>query len=366
MTAHRLSIDEARRIAVRAAGLDARPPCDLASMVEGMAMLRVELTSTVAASADHIAWSRLGSAYRPGDADRALADRVFFERGWMLRPMSDLGLFLAGMRTWADRAGVRKWMTVNEPFARGILDRIGAEGPLTSRQLPDEAVEPWPSSGWTNNRNVTQMLEFLHMSGELAVVGRVGRLRVWDLADRVFPAVPEVEALAARRIRSERILAACGIMRDSIAVAPTELHGIVPVGEPAVVDGVPGRWRVDPAQLGRDFAGRTAVLSPFDRLLTDPARVDRLFGFDYALEMYKPKEQRRWGGFALPILRGERLIGKLDARSDRARGRFVVSGLHEDEPFDGSTRAAVDAQIEALASWLGLEVERVGDGRSPR
>jgi uncharacterized protein YcaQ len=366
VTAHRLGIDEARRIAVRAAGLAASPPRDLAAMVEGIAMLRVELTPTVAPAADHIAWSRLGSGYRRGDADRALADRVFFERAWMVRPMADLGLYLAGMRTWPDRSGARRWMTVNAPFARGVLERIGDEGPLTSRQLPDEAVEPWPSSGWTNNRNVTQMLECLHMSGELAVVGRAGRLRIWDLADRVFPAVPEVAPDDARRIRSERLLAACGIMRDSIAVSPGELHGVVPVGEPAVVDGVPGTWRVDPSQLGRDFQDRTTLLSPFDRLLTDPARVDRLFDFDYTLEMYKPREQRRWGQFALPILHNDRLVGKLDARSDHERGRFVVNAVHEDAPFDPATRASVDQQIEAFADWLGLDVERAGGGRPQR
>ena len=363
---HRLGIDEARRIAVRAAGLDTKTPTDLAAMVDGIAMLRVELTPTVAPAADHIAWSRLGSQYRRGDADRALAARVFFERAWMLRPMADLGLYLAGMRTWPDRSGARRWMTVNEPFARAILDRIGDEGPLTSRQLPDEAVEPWPSSGWTNNRNVTQMLECLHMSGELAVVGRAGRLRIWGLADRVFPDAPEVAADDARRIRSERLLAACGIMRDSIAVSPGELHGVVPVGEPAVIDGVPGRWRVDPVQLTGGFEGRTTLLSPFDRLLTDPARVDRLFDFDYTLEMYKPREQRRWGQFALPILHRDRLIGKLDARSDHERGRFVVAAVHEDSPFDRAIRRAVDEQIEEFADWLGLDVEHVGSARPPR
>ena len=343
---------------MRAAGLDAEPPADLPGLVEQIAMLRVELTPTVAPAADHIAWTRLGAGYTLGDADRTLADGVLFERGWMLRPMHDLGLYLAGMRTWAERSGARRWMDVNAAFARGILDRIGSDGPLTSRQLPDEAIEPWPSSGWTNNRNVTQMLECLHMSGELAVVGRAGRLRIWELADRVFPSVEEIAPDDARRIRSERLLTACGIMRDSIAVSPGELHGVVPVGEPATIDGVPGRWRLDPAQLDLPFADRTALLSPFDRLLTDPQRVDRLFDFDYTLEMYKPREQRRWGQFALPILYGERLIGKLDARSDRERGRFVVHALHEDEPFDRATRRAVDEQIEALAGWLRLEVER--------
>ena len=108
----------------------------------------------------------------------------------------------------------------------------------------------------------------------------------------------------------------------------------------------------------REFEGRTAILSPFDRLMTDPLRVVRLFDFDYTLEMFKPSEQRIWGQFALPILRDERLIGKIDGRSDRDTGRFLVHRILEDEPFDAATRSDVEAELEAFASWMGLEVVR--------
>jgi uncharacterized protein len=353
-----LSREEARQIAVRAALLDQSQPEDLLELVRDLAMLRVELTPTVAPSADHIARSRLGSSYRPTDLTRAVSQGLLFERGWMLRPMSDLGLYLASMRTWADRTNTREWMDANADFAQDILDRIDDLGPQTSRDIPDESLVPWPSTGWTNNRNVTQMLECLHMSGELAVVGRAGRLRVWDLADRVFPDIPEVPEDDVRRIRSERLLHACGVMRDSIAVSPTELHGVVPVGEAATIDGVPGKWRVDPEQLGRPFEGRTTLLSPFDRLMTDPQRVAKLFEFDYTLELYKPARSRIWGQFALPILHDDQLVGKVDARSDRDAGRFVVHRVHEDVPFTSTMHAAVDDEIDSFAAWLRLEVVR--------
>jgi uncharacterized protein YcaQ len=356
-----LTRTQARRIAVRAALLGRDRPVELVDMVASLGMLRVELTTTVAPSADHISWSRLGETFTPVDVTDALAAGRLFERGWMLRPMADLGLYLAGMRTWLDRAGAREWMEANDPFARGILERIELDGPLTSTQLPDAALVPWPSSGWTNNRNVTQMLECLHMSGRLAVVGRAGRLRIWDLAERVFPDVAEVPADESVRIRSERLLTAMGIMRDSIAVSPSELHGNLRVGEPVAIEGVAGRWRVDPAQLEHgtdDFTGRTVILSPFDRLMTDPQRVAKLFEFDYVLEMYQPAAKRRFGQFALPILDGDRLIGKVDARANRAEGTLDVHRILEDEPFDGSTRDAVDEQIEGLATWLGLAVDR--------
>ena len=358
VTTLELSRRDARRIAVRAALLDATRTDDVVGMVRGIAMLRVELTTTVAPSADHIAWSRLGQSYRPDDTTRAQSLGLLFERGWMLRPMSDLGLYLAGMRTWAERANAKGWMDANADFARGILDRIADLGALTSRDIPDESFVPWPSTGWSNNRNVTQMLECLHMTGELAVVGRAGRLRIWDLADRVYPQVDEIPVDEARRIRSERLLTSCGVMRDSIAVSPTELHGVVPVGEPATIEGVPGKWRVDPDQLGLPFEGRTTILSPFDRLMTDPQRVAKLFEFDYTLEMYKPARTRVWGQFALPILHGDTLIGKLDARSDYDTGKFVVHRVHEDAAFTKSVRSAVDHEVDSFASWLRLKVER--------
>lgn len=366
MTAHHLGLDEARRIAVRAALLEgataAERPSGLLPMIEQLAMLRVELTTTVCPAADYVAWSRLGDAYQPEQTERALADGELFERAWMLRPMHDLGLYLAEMRTWgSSRAG--GWFDQNAAFARRILNQIDEEGPSTSRDLPDDASVPWPSSGWSNERNVVKMLESLHTRGELAVIGRVGKLRIWELASRVFPDVREVPAAEAERIRSERILRACGVMRDSRSISRMELDGLTPVGEPATIEGVAGKWVVDAAALerersGPDFSPRVAILSPFDRLMTDPMRVARLFDFDYLLEMFKPVEQRIWGQFTLPILSGERLIGKIDGRSDRDGGRFLLHRIHEDAPFDRATRAAVDAELDAFARWMGLEVVR--------
>jgi len=123
-----------------------------------------------------------------------------------------------------------------------------------------------------------------------------------------------------------------------------------------VVEGVKGRWRVDPSLLGQPFTGRVALLSPFDRLLHDRKRMAELFEFEYQLEMYKPVAKRRWGYFALPILCDDRLVGKLDATADRKAGVLRVDAVHEDEPFDRATTAAVRAEIADLAAWLALDV----------
>src|SRR5207342_2581350 len=135
---------------------------------------------------------------------------------------------------------------------------------------------------------------------------------------------------------------------------PVEPVGVGEAGEPAVVEGVKGPWRVDPSLLGRPFTGRTALLSPFDRLVHDRKRAVELFDFDYQLEMYKPAPKRRWGYYALPVLHHDRLVGKVDATADRAAGVLRVDAVHEDVPFTAAMRSGVRTELADLARWLGL------------
>ena len=214
---------------------------------------------------------------------------------------------------------------------------------------------PWASSGWTNSRNVTQMLELLAVRGKVAIAGRVGRERLWDLPERVYPSevvVPSVEE--ATRAKNDRRLASLGVARQKGTAMPLEPIIVGEAGEPAVVEGTKGEWRVDPAALEDDFEGRTALLSPFDRLVYDRARAQELFDFEYTLEMYKPAARRRWGYFALPILHDDRLIGKVDAIADRKASVLRLNAIHEDVKFTRAMTKAVQAELEDLALWLGL------------
>jgi len=353
---HRLTKAQARRIAVRAQMLDAPRPTELLAVVQQLTLLQIDPTAAIAPNADLVAWSRLGSAYQPEHLKQALEqDRTLLEHNALIRPMSDLGLYLAGASDWPDYERTRAWLRDNDHFRRDILKVLGSSGPLTSRDIPDTSVVPWASSGWTNNRNVTQMLEIMMMRGEIAISGRVGRERVWDLADRVYPAdvaVPSVEE--AERAKNERRLASLGIAREKARAMPMEPVHVGEAGEPAVVEGVKGEWRVDPAALGEDFEGRTALLSPFDRLIHDRVRAEELFDFEYTLEMYKPAAKRRWGYFALPVLHYDRLVGKLDAVADRKASVLRVNAIHEDVKFTRPMTKGVQAELENLASWLGL------------
>ena len=365
---HRLTKGQARRIAVRAQLLDAPRPTELLTVVQRLTLLQIDPTAAIAPSADLIAWSRIGSAYESAELSRALEqDRTLFEHDAMVRPMSDLGLYLAGAAEWPSYDKQRAWLRDNDRFRRDILELLGSSGPVSSRDIPDTCVVPWASTGWTNNRNVTQMLEFLMMRGEVAIAGRVGRERLWDLPERVYPAevaVPSVEE--AERRKNERRLTSLGIARQKARAMPMEPVHVGEAGEPAVVEGVNGEWRVDPAALGDDFEGRTALLSPFDRLIHDRARAEELFDFDYTLEMYKPAAKRRWGYYALPILHDDRLVGKLDAVADRKASVLRVNAIHEDVKFTRTMTKGVQAELEDLASWLGMSAIESGESTPDR
>jgi uncharacterized protein YcaQ len=157
MSVYRLDRVEARHLAVRAQLLDAHRPTDLLAVVNQLTFLQLDPTAAVAPSADLVAWTRLGAAYQPAHLQQALkCDRTLFEHRAMVRPMTDLGLYLAEMAAWPEEGSQRRaWLQANESFRRHVLDLLRACGPLLSRDVPDRSEVPWPSTGWTNNRNVT-------------------------------------------------------------------------------------------------------------------------------------------------------------------------------------------------------------------
>ena len=348
--------------------LDAPRPTELVAVVEQLTLLQIDPTAAVAPSADLVAWSRLGSTYQPLDLKRALEEeRTLFELDALIRPMSDLGLYLAGAEDRPSYERTRAWLRDNDAFRRDVLDLLASSGPLTSRDVPDTCVVSWKSSGWTNNRNVTQMLEILMARGEVAIAGRIGRERLWDIPERVYPSGIEVPSVVEAELKKNaRRLSSLGIARQVARAMPMEPIHVGDAGDPAVVEGVKGAWRVDPKYLVDAFEGRTALLSPFDRLVHDRTRALELFDFEYTLEMYKPAADRRWGYFALPILHEDRLVGKADVVADRKLLRLRVNAIHEDVPFGRSVTNAVRTELADLAGWLGLDEVQLPQRRPQR
>lgn len=350
---------------MRAQLLDDTRPGDLLDVVRQLTLLQLDPTAAIAPNAELVAWSRLGPQFQPADLIKALDTRELIELRAFLRPGEHLALYRArmeqtrrGENLYRWQTGTAKWVAANDACRRDILDRLEKNGPLPSRELPDTCVQPWRSTGWTNNKNVTQLLEVMVGRGEVAVAGRFGRERLWDLAERVYPDDPPVPVDEALRRRNEHRLHALGIARARGPECPVEPLDVGEVGEPAVVEGVKGEWRVDPSYLGQPFRGRAALLSPFDRVLHDRKRTTEIFEFEYQLEMYKPAGKRKWGYFALPVLYGDRLVGKLDATADRKAGVLRVDAVHEDVQFTKTMAAKIDREIAALASWLDLELRR--------
>ncbi|MFF1876962.1 DNA glycosylase AlkZ-like family protein [Leifsonia sp. NPDC058230] len=318
--------------------------------------IKIDPTATIATAEHTILWSRIGSAYEPAQLSKAVElDRLLFEFDGAFRPVSLLPLMLPAMRRWPRRESSREWLAANDRFRTEVLARLRAEGPLLASDIPDTADVARPPDGWSGSNQVAHMLDFLQRQGEVAIVGRQGRHRRWDLAERVYPRdLPSYEPEEAERMLNERRLQAAGIVRQG---SPWTRVG--EAGEPATIEGMRQKWRVDPealAALDNDEGGRAAFLSPYDGMLFDRPRLHDLFELDYVLEQFKPKPQRKYGYFAHPILLGDRFVGMLDAQVDREHEVLAVTAVHEFLPFDEDEHDTVRAEIADLGRWLGVDV----------
>lgn len=348
-----VSRKRARQLAVMGQLLDAEHPVDIVDIVRRLGFLQMDPTSAVARSEHLVLWSRLGNAFAPYQLGRlAYQERLLYEYKAFFYHAAEFPVHRPSMPGWpqGDSAWprrVREWIDRNESFRHHLLDELEARGPLGSRDLEDRCVVPWRSSGWTHNRNVSQMLDFLSARGEVAVANRKGNQRIWDLAERVLPLdLPDIDPDQAVHRLAERRL-------RSLVVAKRK-HFPADIGVAVEIEGVPGDWVADRELLDRPFVGRTALLSPFDRLIYDRERTGQLFEFEYRLEIYVPRAKRRWGYYVLPVLNGDRLVGRVDAKAD-ARARVLhVPALHlESEAGPDDLDAARDL-LNELAGWLGL------------
>ena len=356
VTPHQLTRDEARRIAVRAQLLDAVRPGDVVEVAEQLGAIKIDPTAVIAPAEHTILWSRIGYAYEPGQLSKAVErDRLLFELDGAFRPIGLLPLMLPAMRRWPRRESTKQWLEANDRFRRDVIARLRADGPLQAGEIDDTAQVSRPPDGWSGSNQVPIMLDFLSRQGVVAIAGREGRHRRWDLAERVYPAeLPEYGDDQAAAMLDERRLKAAGIAKQKSPWTP-----VGQAGEPAVVEGLSQKYRVDPeavAALEQDDGGRVAFLNPYDGMLFDRPRLRELFEFDYVLEQFKPKPQRRYGLFAHPILMGDRFVGMLEAEVDRDKKVLNVAAIHEFTGLYAEELEMVRAEIGELAAWLGVDL----------
>jgi uncharacterized protein len=332
MSSTDLSLAQGRRIAVRAQLLDGSAT-DVLSTVRRLGFLQIDPISTVAPPQHLVLWSRLGP-FDPGELDRLLwQERKLFEWNAFIWPIEDLPLIRARMR---ERWGHYKWQRWAKDFLkeqgklrRYVLRELDRRGPLLSRELEHPAARADERYVWWGTRaQLTWMLELLHRRGVIAVTGRRGGQRLWDLAERWYPETGTVPLAEARRALAEKRFRALGVKLDR------------------------GRLVSHPDADERPVPPRITFLSPFDRLVHDRDRAEALWDFRYRLEMYVPVAKREYGYYVLPILRGDRLIGRIDLVFDRKSGVLRMNNVWWE---DGGRPFSLDRPLRSLARFVGAK-----------
>ena len=324
------TLEAARRIAIRAQGLDGRSS-NVLETVRRLGLLQLDPISSVAPPQHLVLWSRLGP-FDTAELDRLLwEEQKLVEWRAFVYPIEDLPLLRARMRRALNR-NANEWLKENRSFRRHVLRELEQRGPLLSREIEDHAGLKREHHEWWGVRKMGLMLEILAARGEVAVVGRRGKQRVWDLADRWYPETETIPWPRAEKLIAEKRFRSLGVRleRGRLVVHPDAEDGSVPA--------------------------RTTFLSPFDRLIHDRARTEALWGFHYRLEMYVPAAKREYGYYVLPILRGDRLVGRIEPVFDRREKVLRVNGLWWEE---GTKPVDVDQPLASLARFLGADrVER--------
>jgi uncharacterized protein YcaQ len=324
-----VSLAQARRIAVRSQLLDGSAT-DVLQTVRRLGFLQIDPISTVAPPQRLVLWTRLG-AYDPAELDRLLwEERKLFESSAFIWPMEAFPLIRARMRR---RRGKYKYeqqgtefLRTNARFKRHLLRDLEQRGPLLSREIEADLMVSKDPHDWWGSRKVTLMLELLEGRGVVAIVGRRGTQRVWDLAERWHPEVETIPWSEAQRILAEKRFRSLGVKFEN------------------------GAWHAHPDAEDGAVPRRVTFLSPFDRLIHDRARAERLWDFYYRLEMYVPKAKRQYGYYVLPILRGDRLIGRVEPVLDRKTGVLRVNGVWW-EP--GVKPVSLQRPLRSLAAFIG-------------
>jgi len=321
-----VSLEEARRIALRAQWLDGGASGVLAT-VRRLGFLQLDPISSVAPPQHLVLWSRLGPFATAKLEQLVWRERKLVEWDAFLYPVEDLPILKAFMRR-RDRpmdGHILGWLKEHAAFRRYVLKELRERGPLLSREIEDAPSHKREEHRWWGQRKMGLMLECLSARGEVAVVGRLGKQRMWDLAERWYPETETLPLPKARRLYEQKRFRALGVRLDR------------------------GRLLAHPEARDGPIPERVTFLSPFDRLIHDRDRTEVLWDFFYRLEMYVPAAKREYGYYVLPILHGDRLVGRIEPVFDRKERRLSVKGLWW-EP--GEKELDLSGALDELEHWL--------------
>ncbi len=385
-TARRLAIVRQRLTGSRAAN-DAN---GILHLVRDLGCLQLDPISAVARSHQLVVWSRVGQ-YDLDALDQLLwRDRSLFEywaHAASIVLTEDYPIHAHFMRRYATEAPTgavsqryADWLEANQNLKRHILQELKRHGPLPSRvfEVENKVSAGWYSTGWTSGRDMSQMLDYLWTKGKIMVAGRQGIQKLWDLSERCLPAWTPREKLSDRKMvyrAAQKAIRALGVgpemhikwhyIRHRYYDLPHVLKQLEKDGriERVSVEGDKKPWFIHTADVllldqleSIDFS-RTTLLSPFDNLICDRARTEQLFDFEFRIEIYTPAHKRKYGYYVLPILHGDRLIGRIDPKFEREHDRLHIHAVHAEDnaPRDRATARSVRAAIEELAAFLGAK-----------
>ena len=382
-----VSLREARRIVLAAQGFGrARPDSPSVRHLRGTAerlnLFQIDSVNVLTRAHYLPAFSRLGSydrALLEGDAWGPKRQRRMFE--YWAHEASLLPLDLHPLLRWrmarAERGEIgyqalRRFAVERRAEADAVLERITAEGPLAAADFENGSSR----SGWWEWSHVKHALEWLFWSGQITTATRRGSFaRLYDLTERVIPpavlALPTPSVEAAQRALIERSARALGIatasdLRDYFRLKPVEAdHAIADLAEDGVL--VPVRvegwsqkaWMHRDATVPRRVRG-AALLAPFDPLIWERARTERLFGFHYRIEIYVPQDRRTHGYYVLPFLMDEALIARVDLKADRQAGMLLAHRITLEPGAPVDTLPRLQVELDRMSAWLGLNAVRIG------
>jgi hypothetical protein len=386
MIARPISAETARRMFVAAQHLENRS-YGMMDTIRQLGCVQIDPTKVVIQTQYLVLFSRLG-AYDRAEFDNLMwKERQLFEY-WAhcasLVLTEHYPIFEYQMKrrytsdsTWAKR--VREWMESNEALHQHVLQVLNERDAVSISEFEGRELEAldWHSTGWTNGRNISRLLDTLWFQGKISVAGRLPNTRLWALTEKILPEWTPREDLSPEEVtrRSVRVaLKALGVgnkkhiknhfTRGEYPELDKVLKDMEKEGEieRVTVEQEGSVWKgdyyiLDQALLQRvesgDWQPKFTLLSPFDNLICDRDRTLQMFNFHFRLEIYTPKEKRQYGFFVLPILDGDQLVGRVDPQLDRKNKVLNVHAVHWERKPTAAQQKQLTRTLEQLAGWLG-------------